>query len=126
MTRPTSSARCAERDATYSPSPPTVTTRLFGFDGEKFRTVWTTDHFFSPYIDRAVQLTPDGGFTLRTMPDPKGNVVMNERYAVTADGQRFVIHSTEERRRNQDLITIVVNWTTMLRNPDARIAGSGG
>jgi hypothetical protein len=98
MTRPTSSARCAERDATYSPSPPTVTTRLFGFDGEKFRTVWTTDHFFSPYIDRAVQLTPDGGFTLSTMPDFKRNIVLNEQYAVTADGPRKVAEWETEVR----------------------------
>jgi hypothetical protein len=81
-----------------SVAPPIVTMRLFGFDGEKFRTVWSTDHFFSAYVDRAVQLTPDGGFTLRTMPDPKGNIVINERYAVTADGPQKVADWETELR----------------------------
>jgi hypothetical protein len=79
-------------------SPPTVTMRLFGFDGEKFRTVWTTDPFFTPYVNRAVQVTPDGGFALRRMPDFREATVINKQYAVTADGpQKVTEWQTQER-----------------------------
>jgi len=37
------------------------------------------------------------------------------QYAVAADGQRFVIDAAEEHKRNQELITVVVNWTALLQ-----------
>ena len=79
-------------------SPPIVTARLFGFDGEMFRIRWTTDPFFSMYTDKAVQVTANGGFTLRTMPDPREVTVINKQYAVTADGpQKVTEWETQER-----------------------------
>ena len=79
-------------------APPTATTRLFAFDGERFRTLWTTDPFVTPYIDQAVEVTQDGRFTLRRMPDFKGMTVINEQYAVTADGPQKVTEWETERR----------------------------
>jgi hypothetical protein len=79
-------------------SPPIVTTRLFGFHGERFRTLWTTDPFNTPYIDQAVEITRDGGFTLRTMPNSRAFTIINKRYAVTADGpQKVTEWETQER-----------------------------
>lgn len=71
-------------------SPPTVTTYLFGFDGEMFRTLWTTDPFITPYVNQAIQVTPGGGFTLCRTPDFKAWTVINEQYAVTVDGPQKV------------------------------------
>jgi hypothetical protein len=63
--------------------------RLFGFDGTRFRLVSTTSEIIVPELDRAVQMTPDGGFTVRRKSDEYGGVVV-EQYAVTADGPRKV------------------------------------
>jgi hypothetical protein len=79
-------------------SPYTVTMRLFGFDGEKFRTIWAMDDFITPDVNRAVQVTADGGFTLSTMPDPRGVTVVNKQYAVTADGPQKVTEWETESR----------------------------
>jgi hypothetical protein len=77
-------------------SPYTVTMRLFGFDGEKFRTIWTTDDFMTPNVNRAIQITADGGFILRTTPYRGPDV--NKQYAVTADGpQKVTEWETQER-----------------------------
>ena len=81
-----------------APSPPRVGMRLLAFNGERFRTVWSEEQFLTPYVDLAVQITPDGGFTLRTMPDFRQVTVINKQYAVTADGpQKVTEWQTEER-----------------------------
>ena len=36
------------------------------------------------------------------------------RYTVATDGQRFLINSTEEPKRNRELVTIIINWMTLL------------
>jgi hypothetical protein len=55
------------------------------------------DDFITPNVNRAVQITPDGGFTC-VMPDPRGGPVINKHYAVTADGpQKVTEWQTEER-----------------------------
>jgi hypothetical protein len=79
-------------------APPMVTVRLFAFDGEDFRTVWTTDDFTAPYVNQAVQVTHDGGFTLRRMPDPHGDRVLIAQYALTAAGPQKVSENETEHR----------------------------
>ena len=78
--------------------PPTVTMRLFAFDGERFRTVWTRQDFIAPDDRSAMQFTQDGGFTLSRMPDPHGDKVVIEQYVVTADGPQKVTEWETERR----------------------------
>jgi hypothetical protein len=79
-------------------APPTVTARLFGFDGERFRILWATAPFVTPNVDQAIDVTQDGRFTVRRMPDFKGMTVINEQYAVTADGTQKVTEWETERR----------------------------
>jgi hypothetical protein len=79
-------------------APPTVTARLFGFDGERFRILWATAPFVTPNVDQAIDVTQDGRFTVRRMPDFKGMTVINEQYAVTADGPQKVTEWKTERR----------------------------
>jgi len=79
-------------------APPTVTMRLIAFDGEKFRTVWTSDDFIAPYMNQAVEVTQDSGFILSRMPDPRANNIVNEKYVVTADGPQKVNEWETERR----------------------------
>jgi hypothetical protein len=79
-------------------APPTVTVRLFAFDGDRFRAVWTTEDFTTPYVNRAVQVTQDGGFTLSRMPDPHGNRVLIAQYTLTADGPQKVSEEEGELR----------------------------
>jgi hypothetical protein len=81
-----------------SPSPPKVTTYLFGFDGEMFRTLWATDPFITPHVKQAIQVTPGGGFTLRRMLDFRAWTVINEQYAVTVDGPQKVNETETEVR----------------------------
>jgi hypothetical protein len=77
-------------------SPPKMTVRLFAFDGENFRTVWTTDDFTAPDFTLAVPITQDSGFSMSRMPDPRGNRVLVAQYALTADG-RVSENETEHR-----------------------------
>jgi hypothetical protein len=79
-------------------SPPIVTAHLMGFDGERFRRLWTKDNFNSPYVNQAVQVAPDGGFTLRRMPNFREVRIINERYVVTADGPQKVAETESEFR----------------------------
>jgi hypothetical protein len=74
-------------------SPPTVAVRLFGFDGDQFVVTWQRDDFMSPFPTDAVTVTADGGFIISRMPDPRGTRVVNESYAVTADGPQKVTES---------------------------------
>ncbi len=77
--------------ANVSPSSPyTITARLYGFDGERFRTVWAPADFLSPSVLRGIAVTSDGGFLLHRMPNFKEVDVITEHYAVTADGPQKV------------------------------------
>jgi hypothetical protein len=80
-------------------SPYTIAMRLYGFNGESFRVVWTADDFIAPYSPtRAVRITNDGGFILSRMPDFQASIVINEQFAVTADGPIKVGESEADRR----------------------------
>jgi len=70
-------------------APPTITVRLFAFDGERFTTIWKRDDFTSSYVTNAVQVTPSG-FIVSRIPDPLDNRVVNDSYAVTADGPQKI------------------------------------
>jgi hypothetical protein len=78
-------------------APPVVAVRLYAFDGERFRTIWTPKDFVSE-SSTAVTLTADG-LTVRKLIDSTGGtpgsptVVVRERYALTADGPQKVLES---------------------------------
>jgi hypothetical protein len=78
--------------AVPSLAPPTITVRLFAFDGEGFTIVWKRADFTSSYVTDAVRVTP-GGFVISRIPDHLDNRVINESYAVTADGPQKVTES---------------------------------
>ena len=66
-------------------APPTATTRLFGFDGERFRILWT-----SKSVRHAIYRPSRGshpGWPIHAEKNArfKGMTVINEQYAVTAD-----------------------------------------
>jgi hypothetical protein len=64
----------------------------------------TTDKFVSRYTDKAVQVTPSGGFTLSTMPDPREVTVIDKQYAVTADERRKLPWETENASPARSLL----------------------
>ena len=76
-------------------APPTVVMRLYAFDGEKFRTVWSPEDIVTEGAESAVQLT-SGGFTVNKLFDPTGgaphspSVVIHEQYTLAADGPHMV------------------------------------
>lgn len=72
-------------------SPPTVAIRLYAFDGDRFRTVWSREDILSEGPDKVVEVT-DSGFTITRLFDPTGraahspSVVIHEQYTVSRDG----------------------------------------
>jgi hypothetical protein len=74
-------------------TPPTVAMRLYAFDGNSFRAVWTPKNITAEGSDKAVELTT-AGFVIDRLFDPTGvaalspTVVIHEQYILTPDGPR--------------------------------------
>ena len=52
--------------------------RLFAFDGEKFRTVWSPADIIAEGAEEAVELTPNG-FRFNKLFDPTGRAQLTLR-----------------------------------------------
>jgi hypothetical protein len=84
-------------------SPPTIAVRLFAFDGQRFRTVWTPMDLLVPSLDAAVVMT-SSGFQVDQLFDPTGKAghspteVIHLQFAVTLDGPQKVAEWRNPRR----------------------------
>ncbi len=76
-------------------SPPTVAMRLYAFDGENFRTVWSPKDFMVESADKAVDVK-NGGLIVNSLFDPTGQaahspgVVVHQQYVLTVEGPKKV------------------------------------
>ncbi len=67
-------------------TPPTVTMRIYAFNGSTFRTVWAPQDIIAQGVKKAVEATPDGGIIVNRMAEPHASSVIKEQYGLTAAG----------------------------------------
>lgn len=84
-------------------SPPTIALRLYAFDGQRFRMVWSPGNILAEGVEKAVEMSPNG-FVVNRLFDPTGLAahaptgIAHEQYILTADGPQMVTEWKTERQ----------------------------
>jgi hypothetical protein len=84
-------------------SPPTIALRLFTFDGQQFRTLWSPSDVLTWDLNNAVQIHPPGFIVNRAFDSSGGaphspDVIIHEQYALSANGPVEIMETQEPNR----------------------------
>jgi hypothetical protein len=71
-------------------SPYSLQSRLYAFDGNRFRSLWKSPEFRTSDLSTVVRETPSG-FTINSLSEATGNVI-DDQFIQTAEGAERIAH----------------------------------